>query len=116
MAQLVTQSKDEPVQELQKAVTATVERLVLVQQSLQTGLFFWGRSLLAEDETQKLRAKLDETKTFLESLQAYTTTGKLKNFRYDASEVTAHRDGLASLAKIKSLEELAVDLGSTASY
>jgi hypothetical protein len=116
MAQLVTQSKDEPVQELQKAVTAAVERLVLVQQSLQTGLFFWGRSLLAEDAVKKVRAKLDETKIFLESLQAYTTTGKLKNFRYDTSEVSAHRDGLASLAEIKSLGELVVDLGSTASY
>jgi hypothetical protein len=116
MAQLVTQGKDEPVQELQKAVTNAVERLVLVQQSMQTGLFFWGRSLLAEDEVKKLRAKLDETKTFLESLQAYTTTGKLKNFRYDASEVTAHRSGLESLAEIKSLEELVVDLGATASY
>jgi hypothetical protein len=116
MAQLVTQGKDEPVQELQKAVTNAVERLVLVQQSMQTGLFFWGRSLLAEDEVKKLRAKLDETKTFLESLQAYTTTGKLKNFRYDASEVTAHRDGLSSLAEIKSLKELEVDLGATASY
>jgi hypothetical protein len=116
LAQLVTQGKDEPVQELQKAVTNAVERLVQVQQSMQTGLPFWGRSLLAEDEVKKLRAKLDETKTFLESLQAYTTTGKLKNFRYDASEVTAHRDGLSSLAEIKSLEELVVDLGSTASY
>jgi hypothetical protein len=116
MAQLVTQGKDEPVQELQKAVIAAVQKLVLVQQSMQTGLFFWGRSLLAEDETKKLRAKLDETKTFLESLQAYTTTGKLKNFRYDASEVTDHRSGLNSLAEIKSLEELVADLGSTASY
>ena len=116
MAQLVTQGKDEPVQQLQKAITDTVERMVLVQQSLQNGLFFWGRSLMAEDEVKKLRAKLDETKTFLESLQAYTTTGKLKNFRYDASEVTVHRDGLDSLAEIKSLEELVVDLGSTASY
>ena len=116
MAQLVTQGKDEPVQELQKAVTNAVERLVLVQQSLQNGLFFWGRSLLAEEEVKKLRAKLDGTKTFLESGQAYNTTGKLKNFRYDASEVTAHRDGLNSLAEIKSLEELVVDLGSTASY
>jgi hypothetical protein len=117
MAQMaVEQSKDEPVQELQKAVANAVERLVLVQQSLQNGLFFWGRSLLAEEEVKKLRAKLDGTKIFLESLQAYTTTGKLKNFRYDALEVTAHRDGLNSLAEIKSLEELVVDLGSTASY
>jgi len=116
MAQLVTQGKDEPVQELQKAVSNVVERLVLAQQSLLTGLFFWGRSLLAEEEVKKVRAKLDETKAFLESLQAYTTTGKLKNFRYDATEVTTHRDGLISLAEIKSLEDLVVDLGSTASH
>jgi succinate dehydrogenase flavin-adding protein (antitoxin of CptAB toxin-antitoxin module) len=116
MAQLVTQGKDEPVQELQKAVTAAVERLVLLQQTLQTGLFFWGRGLMAEDEVKKVRAKLDETKTFLESLQAYTTTGKLKNFRYETSEVTAHRKGLDFLAEIKSLEDLVVDLGTTASY
>ncbi len=116
LAQLVTQGKDEPVQELQKAVTTAVERLVLVQQSLQTGLFFWGRGLLAEDEVKKVRAKLDATKTFLESLQTYTATGKLKNFRYNAPEVTAHRDGLDSLAEIKSIEELVADLGPTASY
>jgi hypothetical protein len=116
MAQLVTQGNDEPVQGLQKAVTTTVERLVLVQQSLQTGLFFWGRNLLSEDEVKNLRAKLDTTKNFLESLQAYTTTGKLKNFRYDAQGVMVHRDGLDSLAKIKALEELVADLGLTASY
>ena len=116
LAQLVTQGKDQPVQELQKAVTSTVERLVLIQQNLQTGLFFWGRNLLTNDEVKKLRAKLDETKTFLESLQAYTTTGKLKNFRYDASEIMTYKDGLDCLVEIKSLEELAADLGSLASY
>ena len=117
MAQLVTQGKDEPVQEMQKAVTNAVERLVLVQQSLQTGLFFWGRSLLAEDEVQKLRAKLDETKTFLESLQAYTSPGKLKNFRYDALG-SERPSGRASVPWPRSsrLQELVVDLGSTASY
>jgi len=117
MAQMaVEQGKDEPVQELQKAVTKAVERLVLMLQSLHNGLFFWGRSLLTEDEVKKLRDKLDGTKIFLESLQAYTSPGKLKNFRYDVPEVTAHQDGLNVLAEIKSLEELVADLGSTASY
>ena len=85
MGQLVTQGKDGAGPAVAgKAITAAVERLVLAQQSLQTGLFFWGRSLLAEDEAQKLRAKLAGTKSFLESLQAYDSPGKLKNFRYDA--------------------------------
>ncbi len=116
MAQLVAQGKDEPVQELQKAISVSVEKLVLLQQSLQSGLLFWGRNLLAEEEAHKHRTRLDETKAFLESLQAYTSPGKLKNFRYDAQQVTNHRHGLSSLAEIKSLEELVADLGSTASY
>ncbi len=116
MAQLVTQGKDEPVQQLQKAISESVEKLVLLQQNLQNGLLFWGRNLLAEEETLKLRTRLDETKTFLESLQAYTSPGKLKNFRYDTQEVTSHQDGLNSLAEIKSLEVLVADLGSTASF
>ncbi len=116
MAQLVTQGKEEPVQELQKAVAKIVERLVLVQQSLQNGLFFWGRSVLSEEEIQKLRTKLDETKTFLESLQVYTSPGKLKNFRYDSPEVKGHEDGLMALAEIGFLQELVADLGTTAAY
>ncbi|MBL7181321.1 MAG: ATP-binding protein, partial [Desulfobacterales bacterium] len=62
MAQLVTQGKDEPVQQLQKAISKLVEKLVLLQQNLQNGLLFWGRNLLAEDEAQRLRTRLDETK------------------------------------------------------
>ena len=105
MGQLVTQGKEEPVQQLQVAVTGAVERLVLAQQSLQTGLFFWGRSLLAEDEAQKLRAKLAGTKNFLESLQAYDSPGKLKNFRYDTQEVMAQRDGLTPLPRSSHLRD-----------
>ena len=116
MAQLVTQGKDEPVQQLQKAISKLVEKLVLLQQNLQNGLLFWGRNLLAEDEAQRLRTRLDETKAFLESLQAYTSPGKLKNFRYDTQEVIAYRDGLNSLAEIESFQELVVDLSSTASF
>jgi hypothetical protein len=116
MAQLVTQGKEEPVQELQKSVDATVKRLVLMQQALQTGLVFWGRSLVAEEEVQKSRSRMDAAKNFLESLQAYTSPGKLKNFRYDAQQVLIHRDGLRDLAEVESLQGLVADLGTTASY
>ena len=115
-AQLLTQGKDDPVNDLQTAISKAVEKIVLIQQNLQNGLLFWGRNLLAEEEAQKLRTRLDETKTFLESLQAYTSPGKFKNFRYDTQEVIAYRDGLNSLAEIEALQELVVDLSSTASF
>ncbi len=116
MAQLVTQGKEEPVQQLQQAITQTVEKLVLIQKNLQSGMPFWGRNLLAEEEAQKLRTRLDDTKAFLESMQAYSSPGKLKNFRYDAGEVNGHRDGLKALNEVESLQELVTDLGPTASY
>ena len=116
MAQLVTQSKIEPVQQMQTAVCEVIQRLVLAHQSLQSGLIFWGRSVLPDQEVQALRTRLADTKTFLESLQAYDSPGKLKNFRYDPQQVKAHGGGLRSLAETEALHELAADLGATASY
>jgi len=116
LAQEVTQGKDGPVQQLQKAVSKTVEKLVLVQQGLQGGLALWGRSLLSEEEIARLRERLDKTKAFLESLQAYSSPGKLKNFRYDAQTVKSHEEGLKALSEIKALRELVGDLGPVASY
>ena len=116
MAQLVAQGKDEPVQELQTKVTKAVEDIVRTQQALRDGLHFWGQRLFDDSVLSTQHSALERLKGFLESLQAFNSTGKLKNFRYDASEVTAHRDGLDFMAEIKSLEGLVVDLGSTASY
>lgn len=116
MAQLVTQGKDEPVQELQAKVTKYVEDIVRTQQALRDGLYFWGQRLYDDSVLSTHNSSLERLKAFLESLQSFNSTGKLKNFRYDVSEVTAQRSGLESLAEIKSLEELVVDLGPTASY
>ena len=116
MAQLITQGKEEPVQDLQKAITQSVDNLVQMQQNFQNGLSFWGINLLTEEETQKLGARLDKTKIFLEAQQAYTSPGRFKNYRYDVEEVTSNRDGLNSLDEIKSLQDLLADLGPTASF
>ena len=116
LAQLITQGKDEPVQQMQSAVGKAVEDLLRAGQHLHDGLIFWGRNLLSEDETGELRTRLDTTKTFLESLQPYNSTGKLKNFRQDVADVTAHRVGFDALATIRSVAALCADLGAVASY
>ena len=116
LAQLVAQGNNDPVTQLLKAISETIEKLVLLQQSLQNGLLFWGRNLLDVKETEDLRVRFDETKNFLESLQAYNSPGKLKNFRYDVQQVTSHQKGVDSLSEIESLQELITDLGSTASF
>ncbi|HRI89228.1 MAG TPA: DUF6079 family protein, partial [Candidatus Hydrogenedentes bacterium] len=82
-AQLVTQGSEDPVQDLQSEVTKTVERIVRAQQNMREGLNFWGQRLLSDSELATRSSQLEATKAFLESLQAYSSPGKLKNFRHD---------------------------------
>jgi hypothetical protein len=107
---------DEAVQALQGNIARAVEKLVMAVQRLQGGLPFWGRSVLNEDEIRQLRTDLEKTKTFLESLQTFSSPGKLKNLRVDTSEIAGHRKGLEALERLQSLQELIDELGPVASY
>lgn len=116
MAQLVTQGKPDPVTEMQARIANLVERVVMAQQTVQQGIIFWGKNLLDDSSLSTQSSALERLKGFLESLQAFNLPGKLKNFRYDAQEVTSYRDGLNSLAEIEFLQDLVTDLGSTTSF
>jgi hypothetical protein len=116
MAQLVTQGKTDEVTALLKNVEQTLNRVVVAQQHLQTAFPFWGRALLAEQEQQQYRARLDTLKTFLESLQAYSTPGRFKNLKYDASEVKGQDSGLTALREVAALHDLVTEFGTTTGY
>ena len=116
MAQLVTQGKDEPIQDLQQVVGKLVKRIVMTQQTLREGLSFWGLDLLAGTDLANQASGLDAAKTFLESLQAYTSPGKLKNFRYQLDEVKAHEKAVKALDDLDALRELVMDHSPTVSW
>ena len=116
MVNLVTQGRDEPVQELHKAVAQVVERLVRAHQNLQSGIPFWGKSLIDEEGAKSLRTDLEQTKSFLDNLQVYTSPGKLKNFRHDAHEVVGHKAVLDSLIEVEVLQKLVSEMGPTAAF
>jgi len=116
MVQIVTQGKDEPVQNLQQAVGKIVKRIVMAQQTLREGLSFWGQQLRAGTDLASQASVLDEAKSFFESLQAYSSPGKLKNFRYSANEVQAHGKAVKVLDELDALREFIMDHGQTASW
>lgn len=116
MAQLVTQGKDEPVQNLQQAVGKIVGRIVMTQQTLREGLSFLGLDLLAGTDLASQASGLDEAKGFFESLQAYSSPGKLKNFRYSAPEVLAHEKAVKALDELDALREFIMDHSPTAAW
>jgi len=116
MAQLVTQGNDEPIQNLQQSVGKIVKRIVMTQQTLREGLSFWGLNLLGGTDLANQASGLDGAKTFFESLQAYTSPGKLKNFRYSMDEVKAHEKAVKALDDLDALREFVMDHSPTASW
>lgn len=116
LAQEVAVGKNEPVQQLQSEVIKAVNKLVMSQQTLRGGLTFWGQNLLSESEVSVRSEHLEKTKSFLETLQAYSSPGKLKNFRSNAQKVSGYREGLTTLAEIEALQQLLTELGNTAAY
>ena len=109
-------SREEAVQQVQTEVAKQVERVVLAQSKLQTGLTFWGKPILSDAEQDDWRSRLSELKTFLESLQPFNTVGKLKNFPHDVDAVTAQKAGLELVREVDGLLELVQQLNPQTSY
>ncbi|MBP1908572.1 DUF6079 family protein [Methanolobus bombayensis] len=116
MALLLTQGKDEPVQNLQDAVGKIVTRLVMAQQVLKEGVSFWGKNLLIGTELANQTSGIEDAKIFFESLQVYSTPGKLKNFSYSAQEVSSHKNAVQALDELESLREFVMNQSSIVSW
>ncbi|MBA4157055.1 MAG: ATP-binding protein [Gemmatimonadetes bacterium] len=115
-ANQIAQGSDAPVGTLQAKLRERVHALVQAQQLVQGGLPFWGRELLSDQEKASYREQLGSAKTFLESLQSYTTAAKLKNLRVSADESAAQKPALDRLEEINALQALTTDLSPTATY
>ncbi|MCK5523231.1 MAG: hypothetical protein KAI83_08875 [Thiomargarita sp.] len=111
-------TKNEPValQQLQSKVSDILKTLVQAQQALASKFIFWGKAILSKTEMQYYRDNLAQTKTFLESLQSYSTAFKFKNFRYTAGEVTAQWSGLKILKNVTHLQTLLIELSQPIAY
>ena len=117
-AQLLSlgQGQDGLVQDIQSKVGQWLPRVVKAQQKLAGGLPIWNRKIVDGAVQTAYRQKLDSLKQFLDSLQNYSTPGKLKNFRYSETEVQAQRVGLSSLTELEGLDLTIAELVPLVSY
>jgi len=100
------------VKQLQDVIAKTINRLVMAGQTLKNGISFWGVDLIQETGLANLTAPMEEAKLFLESLQAFSTPGKLKNFRHSAPDISAHQPALTGLEDIQSLKAFDASMAS----
>jgi hypothetical protein len=91
-------------------------KVVLAGQRVAEGLNFWSRNLLGEGENKTVQSAMEQTKTFLEITAGLLISGKLKNLRYDLSDINKQRAGLAALIDVESMQELVSASGAIAAY
>jgi len=107
---------DEAVKQLRSKANDLTEKVVTVAQHVQTGLPCWGSELIASEDREQYRQKLDDLKSFLEGLQAFNTPGKLKNFTKSILEIQAHSATLDLIKQIEDLNGLVQELTALTGY
>jgi Asp-tRNA(Asn)/Glu-tRNA(Gln) amidotransferase C subunit len=115
-AVMVTQGSVEAVQQLHAVINQRVEKLVKANQQLASGIPFWGQNLFTDGEVEKFSALLVKAKEFLESLQAYNSPGKLKNFKYDADDIKGYSTTFARLKEVEQLQAYCAELAHFTQY
>jgi hypothetical protein len=113
----LTQNKKAAVEQLQIEVNHRLMEFVKIQETfLSNGVIFWGKAVLTEAEIQAYRDNFSEARSFLESLQAYSSPGQFKNFRYSSTEVTAQLALFDLLEEVKLLQSILSELNQAATY
>lgn len=116
LANNVAHGEEGPVRQLQETIALSVKRLVEVRHQISGGLPFWKSRILDSGDAERTAARLDETKRFLEGLQAFNSPGKLKNLKEDEAAVSHHRQALALLVGAERLVNLVRDLAPAVAY
>jgi hypothetical protein len=116
LAQMAAAGAEEPVKELQDAVSDLVTRVLTASTDMANRLAFWGTPLLRDDELGDWRKRLEALKGFAERLAPFNTVGKLKNLKLTEDEVAAQKPNLLTLQQSEKLQAFVADLGGIAGY
>jgi hypothetical protein len=108
-------NRDEGVTQIQQRVAELLGKVVASQTRIPD-LVFWGRPVLSEQEQMDWKDRLSSLKTFLESLQPFNTSGKLKNFPHDSAAVLGQRPAIGLSREVDDLGGLLHQTGALTSY
>jgi len=110
LAQSVTQGNDDPVKALQDAISKQISRIVITMNHLRDGLILWGVDLAVPLNLDQAQQTIAKTKEFFESLTAFNSAAKLKNFNTPVAEIETHRSSLDLVKTINAARNFIINL------
>ena len=110
LAQSITQGSDDPVRALQDAISKLISRIVITMNHLRDGLIFWGEDMSVPLNLDKAQQTITKTKEFFESLTAFNSAAKLKNFNTPVADIELHRSSLDLVKTINAARDFIINL------
>ena len=110
LAQSITQGSDDPVRALQDAISKLISRIVITMNHLRDGLIFWGVDMSVPLNLDKAQQTITKTKEFFESLTAFNSAAKLKNFNTPVADIELHRSSLDLVKTINAARDFIINL------
>ena len=102
-------NRDDGVAKIQQRAGELLGKVVAAQARIPE-LIFWGHPVLSDQERKDWDDRLESLKRFLESLQPFNTSGKLKNFPHDSASVLGQKPAIELYREV---DELGIVLQQT---
>ena len=94
---------DKGVEKLQNKISEKLQSVLNLKEQLSESLRFWDMEIYDSQEQGNLKKTLDEFKDFLDSLQRFDTSAKIKNIQLSKTQISEKQ---SSYDLIKTLEEV----------
>ena len=98
-------NRDDGVAKIQQRAAELLGKIV-ASQARVAELIFWSHPILSEQEQKDWKDRIGSLKGFLESLQPFNTTGKLKNFPHGSAAVLGQKPAIDLACEVDELGAL----------
>jgi len=104
------------VEKLQNKVVMKLETVLDIKSKISNGLRFWNSEIYDQQEQEVLKGKLDKFKEFLDSLQRYDTSAKIKNIRISKEDISQNKEISYEIKKLEVICQIIDELSDLTRY
>ncbi|MBT4326146.1 MAG: hypothetical protein HOD60_04465 [Candidatus Nitrosopelagicus sp.] len=107
---------DQGVEKLQNKISEKLHSVLNLKEQLSDSLRFWDVEIYDLQEQENLKNTLDEFKEFLDSLQRFDTSAKIKNIQLSKSQISEKQSSYDSIKSLEKVSKTIIKLSSLTNY
>ena len=107
---------DQGVEKLQNKISEKLHSVLNLKEQLSDSLRFWDVEIYDLQEQENLKNTLDEFKEFLDSLQRFDTSAKIKNIQLSKSQISEKQSSYDSIKSLEKVSKTIIKLSPLTNY